>query len=283
MINLINLEKKYDGFHLNLSMEIPAGRITGLVGKNGSGKSTVIKSILGLISPTAGSVKVFGAEACMLTADQRQDIGAALAESGFSEYLSASDAAKILAAMYSGFDAAEFLSRCKEQGLDAKKLIKDYSTGMKAKLRVLVALSHKAKLLILDEPTAGLDIEARIDILDMLRSYMAEDEERTMLITSHIASDLESLCDDIYLISKGKLLLHEDTDRILSQYGVLKLDEAGFALLSQKGDEKYLLGRRKTTYGWECLTSERQYFAENYPGLVAERAGIDDFILMLTE
>ena len=105
---------------------------------------------------------------------------------------------------------------------------------MKAKLRVLVAMTHKAKLLIMDEPTAGLDVEARNEILDMLRNYLEEDEERTILISSHISSDLENLCDDIYLIHDGKIILHEDTDVILDQYGILKVNEAQYATLDKR-------------------------------------------------
>lgn len=130
----------------------------------------------------------------------------------------------------------------------------------------------------IDEPTAGLDVEARNEILDLLRDYAAEDENRTILITSHIASDLEHLCDDIYLIHGGKQLLHEETDVILEQYGLIKADEAQYAAL----DKEYLLGSRKEPYGYACLTNDRKYYEENVPGLVVERAGIDEVILMMT-
>ena len=112
----------------------------------------------------------------------------------------------------------------------------------------------------------------------MLRDFAAEDENRTILITSHIASDLEHLCDDIYLIHGGKQLLHEETDVILEQYGLIKADEAQYAAL----DKEYLLGSRKEPYGYACLTNDRKYYEENVPGLVVERAGIDEVILMMT-
>ena len=159
-----------------------------------------------------------------------------------------------------------------------KKRIREYSTGMKAKLRVLTALSHHAKLLIMDEPTAGLDVEARNHILDMLRAYMAEDEECSILITSHIASDLEQLCDDIYLIHDGTLMLHEDTDVILEQYGVLKVNEEQFAKL----DQEYLLKTQKTSYGYACFTNHKEYYQENCPGIIVENGNIDELILMMT-
>ena len=130
----------------------------------------------------------------------------------------------------------------------------------------------------MDEPTAGLDVEARNEILDLLRSYAAEDESRTILITSHISSDLEHLCDDIYLIHEGKQILHEETDVILEQYGFIKASEEQYAAL----DKEYLLKCRKEAYGYACVTSDQQYYKENYPDLVVERAGIDELILMMT-
>nr|MCR5300557.1 ABC transporter ATP-binding protein [Erysipelotrichaceae bacterium] len=129
-----------------------------------------------------------------------------------------------------------------------------------------------------DEPTAGLDVEARNEILDMLRAYMEQQPETSVLISSHISSDLENLCDDLYLIDDGKLLLHEDTDVVLDKYGVLKCDEKTYQTL----DQRYLLKAVKEKYGYRCLTNEKQFYQENCPGIVVERAGIDDLILMLT-
>lgn len=130
----------------------------------------------------------------------------------------------------------------------------------------------------IDEPTAGLDVEARNHILDMLRTYMAEDEERSILITSHIASDLEHLCDDIYLIHDGMLILHEETDVILEQYGVLKVSEEQFDNL----DQEYLLKKQKTSYGYACFTNHKDYYQENCPGITVENGNIDELILMMT-
>ena len=275
MISVNNLTKHYGDFSLNVSLEIPEGRITGLVGKNGAGKSTVIKSILGLIRPDGGIVHVFGKNAWELTPKEKQHIGAALSDSGFSNYLTVRDCAKILEKLYDRFDRRSFLETCVRYGLPENKQIQKFSTGMKAKLRVLVALSHGAKLLIMDEPTAGMDVEARGEILDILRAYLAEAEDRSVLITSHIATDLEGLCDDIYLIHNGKILLHEDTDMILSDYAVLKVAESDFSGL----DKTYILAQRQEPYGMCCLTNQKQFYMENYPGMVIEKCGIDDLIL----
>ena len=156
------------------------------------------------------------------------------------------------------------------------KNIKDFSTGMRAKLRMLVALSHNAKLLILDEPTAGLDVDARNRLLDMLRDYMEKRPDSSILITSHISTDLEGLCDDIYMIHDGNVVLHEDTDVLLDKYAVLKVDEAAY----EKLDKTYILKTNKESFGYSCFTNEKQFYVENYPGMVVEKGGIDDLILM---
>lgn len=278
MVSVKNLTKNYGDFSLNISMEIPDGRITGLVGKNGAGKSTTIKSILGIIRPDGGSVNVFDKNASELTPKDKENLGVALSDSGFSIYLTVKDVAKILEKMYDRFDKRRFLETCRRYDLPENKLIQKFSTGMKAKLRVLVALSHDAKLLIMDEPTAGMDVEARNEILDIIRDYLTEKEDRAVLITSHIATDLEGLCDDIYMIHKGKILLHEDTDVILSDYAVLKVEDNEF----QKLDQRYVIGWKKETFGYCCLTSQKQYYIDNYPGMVIEKCGIDDLILVMT-
>ena len=278
MISIENLVKKYDGFELNISMEIPSGKVSGLVGKNGAGKSTTIKSILGLVKPNSGKVVLMGKDVTDITARDKQKLGVALSESGFSGYLTVKDVIDIMKNMYQDFNADSFRKLCRKFDLPMDKRIKDFSTGMKANLRVLTALSHKARLLIMDEPTSGLDVEARNEILDMLRDYLVENEDCSILISSHISSDLEGLCDDIYLIHKGRIILHEDTDKILSNYGILKMDGETY----EKMDRSHILEAKKESYGYRCLSDEKQYYVENYPGIVVENSGIDDLILMLT-
>ena len=278
MVSVKNLVKRYGDFCLEVSLEIPDGMVTGLIGKNGAGKSTVIKSILGLVKPDSGNVCVFGKEAGKLSPKEKEKIGVALSDSGFSNYLTLEDVTKILCKMYEDFNESEFRTLCKSQGLPFDKDLKNFSTGMKAKVKVLVALSHKADLLIMDEPTSGLDIEARNEILDIMRDYLEENERCSILITSHISSDLEGLCDDIYMIHEGKMILHEETDKIMGQYGLLKMDEAMYARL----DKSNIIKTKKTDYGYECFTSEKQFYIDNYPGLVVENGNIDDLILMMT-
>ena len=199
-----------------------------------------------------------------------------MADSGFSSFLSVKDIAIILDNMYDKFDKSVFLDECSRSELPFDKKIKDFSTGMKAKLKVLIAMSHEASLLILDEPTVGLDVVARDEILDLLRRYM-EEGNRSILISSHISSDLESLCDDLYMIDHGKILLHEETDVLLSSYAMLKLSKEQY----EKIDRQYLLRSKEEAYGYSCLTNEKQYYAENYPDIVIEKGGIDDLIVMM--
>ena len=278
MITIENLVKKYRDFELNVSLEIPDGQVCGLVGKNGAGKSTTIKSILGLVRPDSGKVIVMGKNVADMKANDKQNIGVALAESGFSGYLTVNDVIAILKNMYEDFDEDYFRHLCIRFDVPLGKVIREFSTGMKAKVRVLSAISHKAKLLIMDEPTSGLDVEARNDILDILREYLKENEDCSILISSHISSDLENLCDDIYLIHEGKIILHEDTDRILSSYAILKVDEKTY----EEMDRNYILKARKESYGYRCLTDQKQFYIENYPEIVVENGSIDDLILMLT-
>ena len=148
---------------------------------------------------------------------------------------------------------------------------------MKAKLKVLAAISHNPQLLVLDEPTAGLDVLARDSLLQMLREYM-EQEDRSILISSHISSDLEGLCDDVYLIDQGKILLHEETDVLLSDYAILKVTPEQYASL----DQSHLLRRSREAYGFCLLTDQKQFYLKKYPSLVIERGGIDEVITMMT-
>ena len=249
--------------------------ITGLAGKNGAGKSTTFKAILGLIRADGGEVEVFGKKAADLGKKDREQMGVVLSDSGISEYLTVEDLIPVMKNLYTKFDEKSFRERCERFNLPCHKKIKDFSTGMKRKLQINLALSHEAKLLILDEPTAGLDVSAREELLDMLREYM-EPGDRSILISSHIATDLEGFCDDIYLINDGKIVLHEDTDVLLGKYGVLKVTEEQY----WKIDRKYMIAVRKEEYGYRCLTNEKQFYLENYPDIVIEKSGIDELILM---
>lgn len=276
LLSLKNLQKSYPGFSLDVNMEIEEGQITGLIGANGAGKSTTFKAILGLIYPDSGEIRIFDKKLEEITAREKAQIGAALSDSGFSGCLRVKQIAHVLENTYEKFDRAAFEKRCQEFSIPMDKKLKEFSTGMRAKLKVLVATSFSAKLLILDEPTAGLDVVARDSILELLREYM-ETEGRSILISSHISSDLENLCDDIYMIDKGRIVLHENTDVLLDEYGLIKADEKQYEVL----DKEHILRVKKEHYGYSCLTDEKAFYMENYPGLAIERGSVDEVITMM--
>ena len=255
MLEINKLQKKYENFELNCSMKVEKGYITALVGENGAGKSTTFKALLGLIKPDGGEITIFGKKPLELTAKDRAKMGIVLTDSGFSGYLKVKDIIPVMESLYTEFEKSRFLDLCNKLDIPLNKSIKEFSTGMKAKLKVLCALTHKAKFLLLDEPTAGLDVMARESILNLFREYMEEDGERTILISSHISSDLEGLCDDIYMIHEGRIIFHEDTDVLLNQYGLLKVDEKQFEEL----DRRYLLKKRKAHYGISLEANEIAY------------------------
>ena len=277
MLKIEHLKKHYGSFSLDCSLEVQQGCITGLIGQNGAGKSTTFKSVLGLISTDGGNVTILGKDLHDFTPKDRENLGVVLSDSGFSGYLTIRDIIPVLKNLYSNFDYSFFLEQINRFQLPLDKKLKDFSTGMKVKLKVLVAISHKAKLLILDEPTAGLDVVARDELLEMLREFMEKDEQNSILISSHISSDLESLCDDIYMIHNGKVILHEDTDVLLSDYALLKVDETQFSQM----DKQFILRFQKESYGYSCLTNQKQYYMENYPKNAIEKGTIDTVITMM--
>lgn len=276
MLRLDKVQKHYKDFELECSLEVSKGCVTGLIGKNGAGKSTTFKLILGLAYPDVGMIQVFGRPVQEIGRREKEKIGVVLADSGFSDYLSVKDIAAVLAATYDAFEKEEFLKKCQRFQLPLDKRTKEFSTGMKRKLQVLAAISHRAELLILDEPTAGLDVIARDELLELLREYM-EQEGRSILISSHISSDLEGFCDDLYMIDDGKIILHEETDVLLGEYALLKMTEQQYAKL----DRKHVLRSKKEPFGISCLTNQKQFYMENYPELTVEKGNIDELIMMM--
>ena len=276
MLRLNRVRKEYKGFQLECTLEVQEGCVTGLIGKNGAGKSTTFKAVLGLVKTDGGSIEIFGKPVHEIGNKEKEDIGVVMSDAGFSGYLTVQDLIPMLRSLYRNFQEEEFRSRCREFRLPMNKKIKEFSTGMKRKLQVLAALSHEAKLLILDEPTAGLDVVARDELLDMLRSYM-EQEGRAVLVSSHISSDLEGLCDDIYMIDDGKIVLYEETDVLLDRYGILKATPEQFGRM----EREHILRHKKEEFGYSCLTDQRQFYQENYPDIAVEKGTIDELIMMM--
>ncbi len=276
MLRLNKVKKEYKGFQLDCTLEVQEGCVTGLIGKNGAGKSTTFKAILGLISTDGGSIEIFGRPVSEMGIQDREDIGVVMSDSGFSGYLMVCDLIPILKSMYRNFQEEEFRRQCEKFRIPMDKKIKEFSTGMKRKLQVLAAITHEAKLLILDEPTSGLDVVARDKLLDMLRAYM-EQEGRAILISSHISGDLEGICDDIYMIDEWKIVLYEETDVLLDSYGILKVTQEQY----EKLDQEHILRSKKEEFGYSCMTDQRQFYQENYPQITVEKGNSDELIMMM--
>lgn len=277
MLKIEGLKKNYDGFSLDASLEVPDGIITGLIGRNGSGKSTIFKSILGLIKKDGGNIYYNGNEISQVTEREKEEFGIALTDSIFSEHLTINQVKKIAKGLYKNFDEALFDNMASQMKLPLNKKIKEFSTGMQAKTKLLLATTHKSKFLLLDEPTSGLDVIAREEVLDFIRDYMVDNNDTSVIISSHIASDLEGLCDDIYLIENGNIIFHEETDVLLSRYGLIKIKEEDFIDL----DKNYILKYKKEPFGYKLLTNEKQFYLDNYPKLVVEKASIDELITIM--
>ena len=278
MLKMEHVRKNYESFSLNCSLEVKSGYVTGLIGKNGAGKSTVFKMILGLIAKDSGTIRLFDKEIQTLNDKEKQQLGVVLSDSGFSGYLTIHDIIPILDHLYEHFDKSFFVKQIQRFRLPQNQKIKEFSTGMKAKLKILTAISHHAKFLLLDEPTAGLDVTTRDELLDMLREFMEQDESRSILISSHISTDLEPLCDDFYMIDEGKIIFHEDTDILLSDYALLKVTPQQYTNM----DKRYILKYKKEIYGYNCLTNQKQYYLENEPNIAVENGTIDDVITMMS-
>ncbi len=279
MLKIEHLRKHYANFSLDCSLKVMPGCITGLIGQNGAGKSTTFKAVLGLITTDGGDITLLGKDIRTFTAADKENLGVVLSDSGFSGYLTIGDILPVLGSLYQQFDKTFFMEQVQKAELPLRKQIREFSTGMKAKLKVLVAISHNARFLLLDEPTAGLDVVARDELLTLLREYMEADPNRSILISSHISSDLESLCDDIYMIHEGRIVLHEETDVLLSDYALLKVTDEQYEHL----DKQYIFKVKKENYGYSCLTNQKTFYMENYPDATIENGSIDEMISMIVQ
>ncbi|HIX46839.1 MAG TPA: ABC transporter ATP-binding protein [Candidatus Borkfalkia faecigallinarum] len=269
-IRIQNLTKRFEGFALEgVTFAVPRGAVVGFIGENGAGKSTTIKSILGLIRPDGGSIEVFGKDVGSLTKEERGRIGAVLGDGKLPENLTAKDLDGVFRHIFARWDAAAFFAYLDRFALPRGKKIKDFSRGMRQKFALAVALSHGADVLVLDEPTAGLDPVARDEILDILYDFM-QDERRSVLISSHIVSDLEKLCDYIAFIHRGRLVFFEEKDALYEKYAVLR---APLETLRSCADAVVAVHRGE--FGAGALVLRAKLPA----GIPAERAGIEDIML----
>lgn len=268
--------KHYEDFSLeNLDLTVPTGTIVGFVGENGAGKTTTLKAIFGAIRTDGGSIEVLGC-----TDPDRLDksqIGVVMEDSFFYETLTPRQVTSIMKSLQPGWDSAEFARLLNDYQLPEKKLIKDMSKGMRMKFRLATALAHKPKLLILDEATSGLDPVVRGEVLDYLRDYI-QDESHSVLMSSHITSDLEKVADSIAYLHKGRLLFQMDRDELLEKYGVLRCSPEQLEVL----DSRLKVATRKTGFTCETLVSDAAAARRALPDAVIDRASIEDIMQFYT-
>ena len=274
-IKVKNLNKKYEGFELkNISFEIPEGSIVGLIGENGAGKTTTITSILNIIK-SEGEIQVFGKNIKQNEKEIKSKLGVVLDDSFLSEYLTPKKINSIMKNFYNTWDKKLFENYIKIFKLPENKMIKDFSSGMKMKLKIATAISHKPQILILDEPTSGLDPIVRNEILDIFRQFIAEDEKRSILISTHITTDLEHISDYIMFIKNGEITLNLPTSEILENYGIIKCDEKDFSKIAKEDYEYY----RKEKYQYEVLVNNKKMIKSKYGISTIDKASIEDIML----
>lgn len=273
-LTVSGLTKTYQDFVLDqVSFSVPSGSIVGLIGENGAGKSTTINAALGLIQKEAGQVSVLGREG--LDGDTKEEIGVVFDGSNYPEILSPRKLNGVMRNIYRSWDETAYFRLLQQFSLPPDKLLKQFSKGMKMKLAISVALSHHSKLLILDEATSGLDPVIRDDILDMLLDFVQE-EDHSILVSSHITSDLEKIADYIVFIHAGKVVFSKPKDELVEQYGILKCGAAQFDAL----DKADIIAYRKMDYEWQVLVADREKMQKKYPKAMVVPATIDEIMLL---
>lgn len=271
-----NLTKKYDDFLLDkVSFYVPKGNIVGLIGENGAGKSTTINTMLDIIERDSGDIYILDSEKNKVNNEIREKLGVVFDGNNFPEDLTPQKLNNVLTRIYKKWENKTFFEYIKKFNLPKTKKIKNFSKGMKMKLSISVALSHNAELLILDEATSGLDPIVRDDILDILLEFV-QDENKSILISSHITSDLEKVADYIVFIHKGKVIFEETKDNLIYDYGIMKCKQKDFTSI----DKEDIIRFRKMDYGYEILVKNKNEMERKYPNFVMDNIKIEDIMLM---
>ena len=276
-IELNHISKSFGEFSLkDVTLAIPAGTICGLVGENGAGKSTLIRILMGALRPDSGTAAALGVDVSAPDfLDAKEDIGVVLDEGCFPETLTAPQVGRVMAATYRRWEQDTFDAYCRRFALPEKTAFKDYSRGMKMKLTIAVALSHQAQLLVLDEATAGLDPIVRDEVLEIFNEFTRE-EDHSILISSHILSDLEKLCDYIAFLHQGRLLFCDEKDRLLEEYGIF----VGTADQVNSLQDGAVVARENSSFGGvRCLVKRALVPA----GWALERPTVEDIVLFLVK
>ena len=274
-IEVNGVTKKYDGFTLdNVSFEVPKGVVMGFIGQNGAGKSTTINSILNIIPIDAGQINILGMDHIKDEKAIKDRIAVVFDELPFHGCFNAKDMSRIFEGIYSNWDKEEYMRYLEKFQLPLKKKIGDFSKGMKMKLQIACALSHNAELLIMDEPTSGLDPIVRDEILRIFMKYL-EDGERSILMSSHITSDLEKIADCITFIDNGKLLITGYKDEILDTHGVIKCSKEQYEAM----DKEDIVSARINSYGVEVMVADRDAMGYKYNDLILDPTSLEEIML----
>lgn len=275
ILSVNGLTKKYNDFTLdNVSFSVPYGSIVGLIGENGAGKSTIIKAITNVIEKDDGNISMFGNKGNIST-KEKSKLAVVFDGSNFPDVLTVQTVNNVLKNIYPNWDEKKYFSMISKLELPKSKKIKDFSKGMKMKLSIIVAFSHDANLMILDEATSGLDPIVRDDILDILLDFV-QDENNSVLVSSHITSDLEKIADYIVFIHKGKLLFNLPKDELMYNYGILKCGEEQFCKL----DKQDIVAYKKQDYSFDVLISDKNTMIKKYPKATIEAVTIDEIMLL---
>ena len=274
---LKNVSKSFVGKKAvdNISFSLTKPGVYGLLGTNGAGKKTTIKSILNIINRDSGEIKIFGLDNKENERKIKEDIGVVLDDSFLSEYLNPSDINKIMKNIYKNWDEKLYFKYIEDFKLPKEKISKEYSSGMKMKLKIAVALAHHPRLLILDEPTSGLDPVARNEILDIFQEFI-QDEEHGIFVSSHITSDLEHIADYITFINNGEIIFTRTRDELLENYGIVKCSEEQFKKIDKKDYIKY----KKNRYEYDVLIEDKYEFKKKYDISVIDKPSLEDIMLI---
>lgn len=274
-IEISGITKKYRGFTLdNISFNVPKGSIMGFIGQNGAGKTTTIRSLLNIVHIDEGEINLLGLDHFHSEQEIKERIAAVFDELPFHDFFNAGDMARIFEGIYPKWDNAVYAGYLDRLQLPMKKKIGEFSKGMKMKLQIACALSHNAELLIMDEATTGLDPVVRDEILHIFMEYL-QDGERSILMSSHITSDLEKIADSVALIDKGRLLISGYKDDILESHGILKCDKSELPNIAAED----IVSVRMNAYGAEVMLKDRQSASYKYSGAIIDPASLDDIML----
>lgn len=277
-IEIKNLTKNYKDFTLDkVSFSVPKGSIMGFVGENGAGKTTTIKAILDIIQTDGGEVQLLGSNAKNLALEQKSQIGVVFDGSSLHDNLTVNNINLVMKHIYHNWEEKTFQDYSKRFNLPEKKIIKEFSRGMKMKLSIAIALSHHSKILILDEATSGLDPMVRDEILDIFLEFI-QDEEHTILLSSHIISDIEKIADYVTFIHHGKIVFCQSKDDLIYQHGVVRCRKEDVTNL----DRSFVVGIRENSFGAEVLIRNKEEFKKRYHGYMVEKTSIEEIMLFIS-